>query len=97
MNARDFEAQLFQMRDRHYRHQTTSHPREGFRSTGDRIETAAYCSLTETKRERVLWYPDRKGFLLGKLISDEWLASMWVPAHPAAHMGAHAGSPRDEE
>ncbi|MCK5732565.1 MAG: hypothetical protein KAI38_00140, partial [Candidatus Latescibacteria bacterium] len=44
-----------------------------------RLEAAAYCSLTEVGEDRVLWYPDRKGFLVGKLVPDEWLAVMDVP------------------
>jgi hypothetical protein len=44
-----------------------------------RLEAAAYCSLTEVGTDRVLWYPDRKGFLVGKLITDKWLADMDVP------------------
>jgi hypothetical protein len=43
-----------------------------------RLEAAAYCSLTEHAGTRVLWYPDRKGFLLGKIITDRWLADMTV-------------------
>lgn len=38
-----------------------------------RLEAAAYPSMTERRGERVLWYPDRKVFLLGKRIADEWL------------------------
>jgi hypothetical protein len=44
-----------------------------------RLEAAAYTSLTEHKGHRVLWYPDRKGFLLGKYIPDNWLDSFRVP------------------
>lgn len=44
-----------------------------------RLEAAAYTSLTEHKGRRVLWYPDRKGFLLGKDITNEWLDSLEVP------------------
>lgn len=44
-----------------------------------RLEAAAYCSLTEVGKDRILWYPDRKGFLVGKLVTDEWLADMDVP------------------
>jgi len=40
---------------------------------------AMYPSLTEWKGKRVLWYPDRKHFLLGKYIPDEMLADMKVP------------------
>jgi hypothetical protein len=45
-----------------------------------RLESAAYPSLTEQRGERILWYPDRKGFLLGKLISDDLLSDLHVPA-----------------
>lgn len=38
-------------------------------------EIATYPSLTEKDGKRMLWYPDRKYFLLGKLITDEWLES----------------------
>jgi hypothetical protein len=31
------------------------------------------------RRRRVLWYPDRKSFLLGKLIPDSLLDAMKVP------------------
>ncbi len=34
---------------------------------------------TEHPGKRVFWYPDRKHFLLGKVISDELLADMRVP------------------
>ncbi|NOU62891.1 hypothetical protein GC096_02375 [Paenibacillus sp. LMG 31461] len=37
-------------------------------------EIATYPSLTEWGGRRVLWYPDRKHFLLGKDIPDAWLA-----------------------
>jgi hypothetical protein len=43
-------------------------------------EIATYTSLTEWRGERMLWYPDRKYFLLGKRITDEWLAEMKPPA-----------------
>ena len=42
-------------------------------------EIATYTSLTEWRGERILWYPDRKYFLLGKRITDDWLSSMIVP------------------
>ena len=45
-----------------------------------RLEAAAYTSLTEHRGRRVLWYPDRKGFLLGKCVPDKWLDSLAVPA-----------------
>ncbi len=43
-------------------------------------EAATYPSLTEHKGKRVLWYPDRKHFLLGKYIADETLEKLHVPA-----------------
>jgi hypothetical protein len=39
-------------------------------------EIATYTSLTESKGKRVLWYPDRKYYLLGKILSDELLRGM---------------------
>jgi len=38
-----------------------------------RTEVATYPSLLQENGLRVLFYPDRKHFLLGKYISDEWL------------------------
>lgn len=46
----------------------------------DRLEAAPYVSITEVGARRVLWYPDRKAFLLGKVIPDSWLDQMKVPA-----------------
>ena len=40
---------------------------------------AMYTSLTEIDGERILWYPDRKHFLLGRSITDEMLAELIVP------------------
>ena len=37
-------------------------------------QVAAYCSLVEDQGERILFYPDRKHFLLGRYLTDEWLA-----------------------
>jgi len=42
-------------------------------------EIATYTSLTEWRGQRILWYPDRKYFLLGKQITDDWLADMKAP------------------
>jgi len=42
--------------------------------TGGRTEVATYPSLVEDEGERILFYPDRKCFLLGRYITDEWLA-----------------------
>ena len=47
--------------------------------TEGRCECCCYSSLTEHRGQRVLWYPDRKHFLLGKAITDEWLADRVVP------------------
>ena len=44
-----------------------------------RVEIATYTSFTEKEGKRILWYPDRKHFLLGKYVTDEWLADMNVP------------------
>jgi hypothetical protein len=38
-----------------------------------RADLAMYASLTIRNGRRILWYPDRKFFLLGKIISDELL------------------------
>ena len=46
----------------------------------ERWEAATYVSLTEQQGRRVLWYPDRKCFLLGKTITDAWLDQMEIPA-----------------
>ena len=45
-----------------------------------RIERGTYSSLTEHQGRRILWYPDRKYFLLGRLVPDELLGNMNVPA-----------------
>jgi hypothetical protein len=36
-------------------------------------EIATYPSLTEFKGKTVLWYPDRKYYLLGKYMTEDWL------------------------
>lgn len=41
-------------------------------------EIATYTSYTEKDGKRVLWYPDRKYYLLGKYITDELLADMTI-------------------
>jgi len=40
-----------------------------------RLDLALYASLTRRKGVTVLWYPDRKFFLLGRILKDEWFAS----------------------
>jgi hypothetical protein len=42
-------------------------------------EIATYPSLTEYQGQRILWYPDRKFFLLGKRLPDELLAELNIP------------------
>jgi len=51
------------------------------KSFRERLEAAPYVSITEVGGRRVLWYPDRKAFLLGKILPDSWLDQMKVPAH----------------
>ncbi len=46
---------------------------------GGRHWLAMYGCLTERNGQRVIWYPDRKHFLLGRYITDEMLADMSVP------------------
>jgi hypothetical protein len=36
-------------------------------------EIATYTSMTVFHGQRVLWYPDRKFYLLGKVIGDAWI------------------------
>ncbi len=40
----------------------------------NRLDIAVYTSYTEVAGERVLWYPERKFFLLGKVITDAMIA-----------------------
>lgn len=40
---------------------------------------AVYTSFTTRNNLNVLWYPDRKFFLLGKIITDEFLSELNVP------------------
>lgn len=46
-----------------------------------RLDAAAYPSLTHVGGRRVLWYPERKHFLLGKIVPNAWLAEM-TPLEP---------------
>ena len=41
---------------------------------GGRADAASYPSLVEDGDDRILFYPDRKHFLLGRYLTDEWLA-----------------------
>lgn len=44
-----------------------------------RLEAAAYPSLTPDPEGHMLWYPDRKGFLLGKRISQDYVRTLPPP------------------
>ena len=44
-----------------------------------RHSVACYTSFTTRGNRNILWYPDRKCFLLGKNVKDEFLADMEVP------------------
>lgn len=46
----------------------------------NRLDCGTYGSLTDIDGRRILWYPDRKHFLLGKEIGDDLLSDMHVPA-----------------
>lgn len=40
--------------------------------TSGRFDLSLYSSFTVRQGQSVLWYPDRKFFLLGRIITDEW-------------------------
>jgi len=44
-----------------------------------RLDCGVYPSFTTRRGNRVLWHPDRKFFLLGKRITDEFLSDLQVP------------------
>ena len=44
-----------------------------------RLEAAAYPCLTEAADGHILWYPDRKGFLVGKDLTDGYLKALDGP------------------
>jgi hypothetical protein len=46
----------------------------------NRIDIGVYPSVTRRNNEFVLWHPDRKFFLLGKVISGNWLGDLTVPS-----------------
>jgi hypothetical protein len=46
-----------------------------------RIDIGVYPSVTKRNGVFVLWHPERKFFLLGKRITEEWLADLQVPEH----------------
>jgi len=43
--------------------------------TAGRLDLALYASFTVRQGRSVLWYPDRKFFLLGRIIGKEWFPS----------------------
>jgi hypothetical protein len=49
--------------------------------TNGRLDLALYSSLTLVNGRPVLWYPERKFFLLGRIIGKEWFAG-----HSALHV-----------
>ena len=44
-----------------------------------RADLAMYASTTPTDDGLILWYPERKFFLLGKRITRAWLGEIPVP------------------
>lgn len=48
-----------------------------------RTQVCTYSSLVEYDGERILFYPDRKHYLLGKRLPDEWLADCDPDVNPA--------------
>jgi len=46
----------------------------------NRTDLGVYPSVTKRRNNFVLWHPDRKFFLVGKGITDEWLADLRAPA-----------------
>ncbi len=57
--------------------------------TRGRTDLALYSSFTVRNGKAVLWYPDRKFFLLGRTIGEEWFS----PASPPAARTSGAGCP----
>jgi len=45
---------------------------------GGRVDLAMYASFTIRNKRRILWYPDRKFFLLGKEITEEFMVDLKV-------------------
>lgn len=48
-----------------------------------RAQVCTYPSLVELDGERILFYPDRKHYLLGKRLTDEWLSECDPDINPA--------------
>jgi hypothetical protein len=56
-----------------------------------RLEAAAYPCLTEAADGHILWYPDRKGFLVGKDLTKKYLEALDAPRQaPAKEAGSDA-------
>lgn len=60
-------------------------------------EIATYTSLTEWLGTRILWYPDRKYYLLGRILPDSLLADMRVPGSATSDSEALAAKPKQGE
>jgi len=58
----------------------------------NRIDLGVYPSVTNRNGNFVLWHPDRKFFLLGKKIAEEWLREL---AAPEMYPGASAVANRE--
>ncbi len=56
----------------------------------NRIDIGVYPSFTTRGRENVLWHPDRKFFLVGKRITDEFLSDLSVPEWKRPAIGARS-------
>lgn len=50
--------------------------------TSGRMDLSLYSSLTMLGGKPVLWYPDRKFFLLGRIIADKWFTTSTATAKP---------------
>jgi hypothetical protein len=53
--------------------------RDGQPDTTKRSNVGTYTSFSTSNGENILWYPDRKCFLLGKKITNEFLEGLIVP------------------
>ena len=53
--------------------------RDGQPDTTKRSNVGTYTSFSTRNGENILWYPDRKCFLLGKKITNEFLEGLIVP------------------
>jgi hypothetical protein len=60
----------------------------GMPGSSGRLDLALYASFTVRNGRAVLWYPDRKFFLLGRIIGDEWFVDAILPGHAARHEGS---------